>query len=470
MNSCRRASERATSHQRLTLPLVRFEVPRRFVALAASWLFLGNGAVARSAELPVGPGRQYSRIEQALAAAQPGDTIVVHPQLNDQPYEQVALNFTHPRIILRSAVPRGRFVPLSGRGFEYSGRGSTPRAILQFNKGADDCLVEGFELFGAHNDSHNGAGVRINQANRVTVRHCVIRNNDMGIMSNGDGTPQSGVDQNIDSCLIHSNGDPTHPGYNHNLYLGGTSVTLLGCEIHSSLTGHNVKSRAHRTTVLACYIHNAANRELDLVDAKGDTTVSGSDAVLAGNVIAKAQNCTGNRGVIHFGQDGGNDHNGALHLLHNTIVTRYIGPVVELSADMARVKLVNNIVWDGGANQRGQVLVSGRKSTEPGHVTGFCNWLAAGFAGRELESLELSETTVAAANTAMPFMNPSEGDYRLATRASGFVDMGQPLPREVGTLLGRRLAEFNKNPTWLLRPDDGKPDLGAYEFAAPVDR
>jgi hypothetical protein len=106
--------------------------------------------------------------------------------------------------------------------------------------------------------------VCINQANSIIVRDCVIHHNDMGIMSNGDGTPDTATDQRIEGCLIHSNGDPADPGFNHNLYLGGTSVTLIGCEVHSSLTGHNVKSRAHRTTVLASFIHDAANREFDL--------------------------------------------------------------------------------------------------------------------------------------------------------------------------------------------------------------
>jgi len=32
--------------------------------------------------------------------------------------------------------------------------------------------------------------------------------------------------------------------------------------------------------------------------------------------------------VIHFGQDGGKEHNGILWLVHNTIVTPFISPVV----------------------------------------------------------------------------------------------------------------------------------------------
>jgi len=64
-------------------------------------------------------------------------------------------------------------------------------------------------------------------------------------------------------------------------------VTLSACEVHSSLTGHNVKSRAHFTRVEYCYIHDSANREFDLVDAKATPPSKGSDAVLLGNIIVK---------------------------------------------------------------------------------------------------------------------------------------------------------------------------------------
>ena len=212
-----------------------------------------------------------------------------------------------------------------------------PRAIFQFNPGSDHCTLEGFELSGAHNSSHNGAGVRINQANHVSVRSCSIHDNDMGIMSNGDGSLAAAVDQRIEECRIYRNGDPAEPGQNHNLYLGGTSVTLRFCEIHHSLTGHNVKSRAHYTRVEYCYVHHSANREFDLVDA-AETARPESDAVLLGNIIVKDPKCNGNHAVIHFGQDGGRPHDGTLYLTFNTIVTPFVSPVVELSTAGAKAR------------------------------------------------------------------------------------------------------------------------------------
>ena len=177
-------------------------------------------------------------------------------------------------------------------------------------------------------------------------------------MSNGDGSLAAAVDQRIEECRVWRNGDLAEPGQNHNLYLGGTSVTLRFCEIHHSLTGHNVKSRAHHTRVEYCYVHHSANREFDLVDA-AETVRPHSDAVLLGNIIAKDPKCGGNHTVIHFGQDGGKQHNGTLHLAFNTIATPFVSPVVELSAAGARAWLLGNVVASG-TRQAGQKVGGAR--------------------------------------------------------------------------------------------------------------
>ncbi len=333
--------------------------------------------------LEVGPGKRFARIEEANAQARSGDVILVYPRAGGQPYEQTAVYVRQARLTFRGVPGEGsRWVRIDGSGFDYSGAGSTPRAIFQFNAGTDDCVLEGFELSGAHNDSHNGAGVRINQANNVTVRHCSIHHNDMGIMSGGDGSLERGANQLIEFCEIHHNGAAADPGYNHNLYLGGTSVTLRACEVHSSLTGHNVKSRAHHNRVEYCYIHGSANREFDLVDA-ADTTHPDSHAVLLGNIIVKDPNCGGNRGVIHFGQDGGKEHDGTLHLAFNTIVTAFISPVVDLSAPKAKAQLTGNLVWDADRRQNGQQLIAVRAGASLNNVSGKHNRLGGMFAAIE---------------------------------------------------------------------------------------
>jgi hypothetical protein len=286
----------------------------------------------------------------------------------------------------------------------------------------------------------------------------------MGIMSNGDGTDRTAVDQLIEGCLIYRNGDPAEPGQNHNLYLGGTSVLLRGCEVHSSLTGHNVKSRAHLTRVFACYVHDSANREFDLVDASGDTTAPGSDAVLAGNIIVKDRRCPGNRAVIHFGQDGGNEHDGELLLVHNTIVTPFVAPVIHLTAPKARAQCYNNIVWDGGAYQKGQLLAASVKDEARVPVTGRANWLSYGFTGAALDALPLQETAFGSKGSVLSFADAGKGDYRLSAADPQIVDTGCTIPDNVTAAMGGALLQYKAEQGFALRALAGKADLGAVEW------
>jgi len=401
------------------------------VWLATAGVLLAGSLFAvpgQAATLEVGPGKRFSRIEEANAQARPGDVILVYPCAGGQPYERTAVYVRQARLTFRAVPAEGsRWVRIDGSGFDYSGRGSTPRAIFQFNPGTDDCVLEGFELSGAHNKSHNGAGVRINQANNVTVRHCSIRNNDMGIMSNGDGGPERGTNQLIEFCEIHHNGDAADPGYNHNLYLGGTSVTLRACEVHSSLTGHNVKSRAHHNRVEYCYIHDSANREFDLVDA-ADTARPDSHAVLLGNIIVKDPDCGGNRGVIHFGQDGGKEHDGTLHLAFNTIVTPFISPIVDLSAPKAKAQLTGNLVWDAGRRQNGQRLVAVRAGASLHNASGKHNWLGGMFDLIEGTAFDPA-TNIVRRFGSPPFAAPSQHDYRLLPATAKQLGIPQSLQK-----------------------------------------
>lgn len=377
-----------------------------------------------AAILEVGPDKSFARIEEANAKAQPGDVILVFSRSDGEPYEGTAVQVRQKNLTIRAVPANGaRWVGVSGKGGDYSGKRDKPRAIFQINRGADGCVLEGFELSGAHNGSHNGAGVRINQANHVAIRNCVIHHNDMGIMSNGDGSPATAVDQRIEHCEIHHNGDYSQPGYNHNLYLGGTSVALRFCEIHSSLTGHNVKSRAHHTRIESCYVYHSANREFDLVDG-ADTLRPESHAVLVGNLIVKDPKCPGNRTVIHFGQDGGKEHDGLLHLVLNTIVTPFIAPVVDLSAPRARAFLVGNLVSDGGVSQNGQKILEVHGGAKAAGAAGRYNWFCGGFAVPDGTNLDLRTNLVRRLGTPL-FVDPDQHNYRLTEAALGLA-VGPP--------------------------------------------
>jgi hypothetical protein len=425
--------------------------------------------------LTVGPGRTYATIEDAYAAAPStgGATILVYPAAGGY-YSQPHLEVYKPDITFWGVgAPAGERVQLNGDGYNYTGAGSVPRAVFQFNPGADGCTVRGFNIYNAHNDSYNGAAVRINQANHVRVLDCDIEGCDMGLMSNGDASavPPTGADQWVGYCVIAGNGNASDPGYNHNLYMGGTSFTLHACDVFGSLTGHNVKSRAHFNRIEYCYIHDSSNREFDLVDDATNTALPGSDSVLVGNVIDKDPACPGNRGVVHFGQDGGNDHNGTLYLINNTIVTPFISPVVALDAANAKAQFVNNIVWDQASGQNNQVVADASGGASLSNVTGHNNWLSHGFglpAG-----FDAGTTWQGASGEDPPFLGGTLGEFELTGAYPHITDAGAPwsglsLPPTPGRtpLPGEDAPyQYKADADLELRIIDGQIDLGAYEYS-----
>ena len=329
-------------------------------------------STAYSRTIYVGQFETYTRIEDAVEAATPGSKIIVMPHPNGEPYKEVKLVIDKPYLIIQAANPNQPIV-LDGAGVNYSGAGSTPRAIVQFNYEGSGSTLDGFVLRNAHNDTHNAAGVRISQACSVTITRCVIHDNDMGIMSDGVFVPQRAnptpppdintsdkktqilytlpgpicSKQLITYCRITDNGSEEEPGYNHNLYLGGDSVTIQYSEIARAKTGHNIKCRVRRVTISHCSIHDAANREMDFVDGKGFTEGPGI-AEIVNCSIKKDPLCKGNRSCIHFGKDGDYPHPGLLILKNNFIETPFSSPVIEMT-DGNGVILNDNVFSDAGS-------------------------------------------------------------------------------------------------------------------------
>lgn len=444
-------------------------IPSRnpFLHIGASLLLCMNLAAAI---LEVGPEKKFRRIEDAVGAAQPGDVINVDPLPKNAPYTKVAVVIATPRLtIMGLSGPKGEAVRLSGENFDYSGEGKIPRAIFQIQPEANEVTIEGFDIFGASNTSHNGAGVRINQANRVTIRHCEIHHNEMGIMSNGDIQAASGAEQLIEFCKIHHNGSSKEPGFSHNLYLGGTGVRVQGCEIYASITGHNLKSRCHFNRIESCFIHDSANREIDLVDDEKNTAVPNSHSILIGNLIVKQREMTGNKTVIHFGQDGKKPHLGTLYMIHNTIITPFSSPVVDLSTQGTAIEFTNNLFWDWG-NGANHPLVSVRDGGSLLHVKGHKNWLGAGFS---LPLVLDPEQNYFAKKTEIPeFSNFEQGDWSLkGDGTTKLVGMGMPwaeilLPASDGmseaTAL-KKLFQYRSANSTEMRNDALTPDIGAFK-------
>ena len=111
--------------------------------------------------------------------------------------------------------------------------------------------------------------------------------------------------------------------------------------------------------------------------------------------------------------------------MHNTIVTPFVSPVVDLSSAPARAVLIGNIIDDGGRLRRNQLLGDGRRGgASAQRITGSHNWLAPGFANRLGETaLSATDNTIATASQRL-FVAPENHDYRLRQPWSGIAAAG----------------------------------------------
>lgn len=226
------------------------------------------------AELTVGPGQPVKTLADAVAKAQPGDTIKLRAGDYTEDYATIDK-------------------PLTITGV---GGIATLRALERIPNGKGILIVrapvvlENLEFAGASVEDHNGAGIRF-EAGSLTVRNVVFRDNENGILSGAipDGTAV------IENCEFASNG--SGDGQSHGAYFGKiASLRVINSHFHDTLVGSHLKSRAAETVV----------ENSRFIDGKWGTAgyaidlPNGGNAVIRHNVFERAIT-TSNRAMIHFG-------------------------------------------------------------------------------------------------------------------------------------------------------------------------
>lgn len=285
-------------------------VSRRRLKSALPGVLFAVMTSAAAAVYDVGPGKPYATIA-AVPALVAGDTVNIHSGTYNEVKRWTVSGTAGSPITIRGIGATRPVINANGK--PVSGSGSIPRGVFQIN--GSHYVIENLELTNARN-GNNGAGIRITGgATHVTIRNCRIRNNDMGMMSDNCDAVL------IEGCEIDHNGTADFSGYSHNLYMGGTGLTIRGCHIHDAVHGQNVKSRAHFSALFYNRIEHSQDGEVGLVDAP-ETTSAHSHAVMIGNVIISKDRGSGwnNARFVLFGAESGNAHNGTLFFLHNTCI------------------------------------------------------------------------------------------------------------------------------------------------------
>lgn len=363
-----------------------------------------SGEGAQPSVLSVGAERGLKVPSAAARIAHDGDVIEIDAGV----YVKDAAVWRQNRLTIRAVGGR---VHLRADGAHAEGKAIW---VLKGN----ETTIEGVEFSGAKVPDQNGAGIRLEGAG-LTLRDCYFHDNEDGILA--------GPGKTSDIVIEHS--EFAHNGFgdgqSHNIYIGNVrSFTLRFSYVHHALVGHNVKSRAQKSTI-------TYNRIVDENDGRSSYALEFPDGGLAfviGNVIQHGP-AAENPIVVSYGAESLKQALNELYFVNNTVVNdqRAGGPFLFVRTGTGTVRIENNIFSGTGA-----VVVG------PGKL----------------------RNNVVAAKT--DFVDAAEFDYRLKAGAKAIgrgIDPGSARGLDL-----RPTSEYVHKALDRSRRKSGKLDAGALEY------
>ncbi len=372
----------------------------------------------------VGPVRTYTFCSQVAPLVQDGDTVAIDSAVyvNDPQVEWTANNLYIVGIGGRPRLEAGSIIAndvSNGKGiFITSGAGIT---------------IENVEFALAQVPDHNGAGIR-QQGPDWQVRYCRFDGNEMGILAGNI----SNCTTLIEHCEFVNGGSPLNPGYQHNVYINHIDTLVFRYNYsHDAIAeGHELKSRANFNFIEYNRIANETS-----IDSRTIDLPNGGTGVIVGNVIEQGPN-SANSNLLGYGLEGlTNPAPNALYITHNTFVNKKTtGSFIQLANGTDSLYLWNNIL--AGAHTGGYLIGTPDVLDSAGNL--------------------LFDLV-----TDPGFADPSAYDYHLQAGSSAR-DHSSPLNKAV---LGHSLdatLEYVDQCDHSIRPSDGIPDAGAFEYNSPV--
>lgn len=334
---------------------------RLFLAALAT---LVVASPASAATRTVGPGMTYATIAAAAAAAADGDTI------------EIAAGTYHEEVVwtANGLTIRGvGEVVIDMTGIPLTNQGGKGIFILD---GADT-TVEHLTFVGASDGDGNGAGIRWQGGGMLTVRDCVFRGDEDGILGGNHPDNVALVENN--EFVGNGLGDF---GFTHSIYINEIdTLTFRGNWSHDLAPGpdigHLFKSRAHHNYVLYNRLTaqgSHSSYELQLPE--------GGIAYVIGNLIEQGS-MGPNRTIVSIGGDGMQWPDHHVFLVNNTIVNDDTGGTFVNATAPIDLDLVNNLfVGPGTMVSGGNVMrMSGNLATDASvlvSASGFDYHLVAG--------------------------------------------------------------------------------------------
>lgn len=300
----------------------------------------------------------------------------------------------------------------------------------------------------------NAAAIFVEEGDDITLRGNVLSDSGNGLF-----VAKAANRVVVMGNHIHGNGN-VGSAYEHNSYTEALGITFEanrygplcdGCD------GNALKDRSAGTVVRYNWIEGG-NRQLDLVESH-DARLTGDpsyrDTFVYGNVLIEPDG-DGNSQIVHYGGDSGTEadyRKGTLHFVHNTVLSERSGntTLVRLSSGDEHAVLHGNLVAAGSL-----ALLAEHGTAElidNGLPGGWRDSFDGGFDGAVSDSGTLDSTDPG-------FVDEAGHDLHLDAGSVG-VDAGSaPLPAMAAHPVDRQYVADQATEA---RPDDGAPDLGAFE-------
>ncbi len=387
----------------------------------------------------VGPTRTYTLPSQVRLLVSDGDTIYIDGAI----YSNDATKWINKNL---------QFIGL-GTGanrtiLRYSGDIPNAKGIFVFETPGtcDNAYIENIVFDGAQvSDANGGNGAAIRyQANNLHVTNCKFMNCQNGILEGHNSVTGSNVI--IENSEFENNGyqlsnDPNHSGYEHNIYIGASTDTLLvqNCYFHDPRgQANSLKTRAQRSYILNNMIDEAAGYgSWEINIAQGGLNV------IIGNVIIQGPS-SANHGIV--GYDAATNLLEDFYFINNTVINKFQGSMkyfnITPTSGITTFKIYNNIF----------ASVPGTNNTMfTGNIPSVLDTLA---------NINVSDYST------LGFRDPSINDYWLTSTSNLAIDAGVSAGN---TNTGYPLLPLNQfqsyNAALLPRTIvNGTIDIGAYEF------
>lgn len=305
---------------------------------------VSDAGLART--LTVGPGKMFAKPSDAAMAAQKGDVVLI----DAGPYERDVAIWQASDLTIKGVGGYARLLSM--------GRTAGKKAI--WIVAGNNTTIENIEFSGAVVPDHNGAGIRL-EGTGLTVRNCLFRENEMGILTGPD--PRGHVLVEHSEFFANTVDYERHREPGHNIYIGRQKrFTVRYSHFHGAVVGHNIKSRAATNIIAYNRIEDGEKGSSSyLVDLP-----NGGRSVLVGNIFHQGGS-SASIIAVSFGTVSGHPSQN-LFVVNNTFLNDRIDGVFIRRTSAGRTVVLNNIFKGPGTILEGHGIVRNNLLVDGGSI------------------------------------------------------------------------------------------------------